>query len=190
MDDETIAVAVPPEWRMADPEPSRPQLPPTYQVAPTLDGIGEWRGVQARLATAHIYWIATTRPDGRPHITPVWGVWLCNHLFFDGHPETRRGRNLALNPDVAVHLESADAGKDVVILEGLASRIMAPERRLTEVVAAAYTHKYVAEGYAPDPDAWAGGDLYAVRPHSVFSWGAHLGNTATRWRFPERETGA
>ncbi|MEI6136703.1 MAG: pyridoxamine 5'-phosphate oxidase family protein [Chloroflexota bacterium] len=30
----------------------------------------------ARLRTAMNYWIATTRPDGRPHAAPVWGVWL------------------------------------------------------------------------------------------------------------------
>ena len=36
----------------------------------------------ARLRAAMSYWIATTRPDGRPHAAPVWGVWLDDALWF------------------------------------------------------------------------------------------------------------
>jgi nitroimidazol reductase NimA-like FMN-containing flavoprotein (pyridoxamine 5'-phosphate oxidase superfamily) len=174
---------LPPEWSLADPRPSRPQLPPTYQVIQTLEGIIPWSAVAARLGSAHMYWVATTRPDARPHVTPVWGVWLGNMLYFDGHPDTRRGRNLALNSAVAVHLESNDAGKDVVIVEGRASHLDSPPHQLTELIARLYTSKYVEERYAPTPSDWDGGGLYAVRPHTVFAWGGHLGNTATRWQF-------
>ena len=46
---------------------------------------------------------------------PAWGAWVDGALYFDGSPETRRGRNLAQNSSIVVHLESGD---EVVILEG------------------------------------------------------------------------
>jgi nitroimidazol reductase NimA-like FMN-containing flavoprotein (pyridoxamine 5'-phosphate oxidase superfamily) len=177
---------LPQEWSLADPHPSRPQLPPTYEVVQTLDGIISWSAIRGRLESALIYWVATTRPNSRPHITPVWGIWLGNMLYFDGHPNTRRGRNLALNSAIAVHLESNDAGKDVVIVEGRASQLSAPDHRLTELIAQLYTSKYVVEHYAPTASDWDSGGLYAVQPRTVFAWGEHLGNTATRWQFTQR----
>jgi len=173
-------------WVVADPNPSRPKLPPNYQVEQSFEGMILWSYARARLEQALIYWIATTRPDTKPHITPVWGVWLGNILYFDGHPKTRRGRNLAHNPAIAIHLESSNIGKDVVIVEGIASELHSPDRRLTAMIAQAYTSKYVGEHYAPTPSDWDSGGLYAVRPTTAFAWGGHLGKTATRWEFADR----
>ena len=36
----------------------------------------------SRLRAAMVYWLATTRPDGRPHAMPVWGVLLGEVLWF------------------------------------------------------------------------------------------------------------
>ncbi|UQT57067.1 pyridoxamine 5'-phosphate oxidase family protein [Streptomyces durmitorensis] len=40
-----------------------------------------WAWAAQRLTAARTYWIATTRPDGRPHTRPVWGVWLEDGLW-------------------------------------------------------------------------------------------------------------
>ena len=160
-------------------------MPPGYGVSTSIEGTVPWSHAHTRLEQAKIYWISTTRPDGRPHVTPVWGVWLDTTLYFDGHPQTRRVRNIVANPAVAVHLESGGAGKDVVIVEGNAYPMESPDRALTTRLAAAYTAKYVEDRYAPTPDSWDAGGLYAMRPRVVFAWGANLGETATRWRFGE-----
>ena len=69
-------------------------------------------------------------------------------------------KNIAANPEVAVHLESGD---EVVILEGRATAMAAPPpRELTERLSGAYTAKYAAHDYAPKPDQWDGGGLYVV----------------------------
>jgi nitroimidazol reductase NimA-like FMN-containing flavoprotein (pyridoxamine 5'-phosphate oxidase superfamily) len=125
------------------------------------------------------YWIGTTDPCGRPHATPVWGVWLNGTLYFDGSPRTRRGRNLESNPAVVIHLES---GSDVVILHGEAYEIKGPERTLAEQLSAAYAQKYGAMGYEPSPDTWNTGGLYRVQIHEAFAW-MHFPQDATRWRF-------
>jgi len=105
-------------------------------------------------------------------------------LYFDGNPTTRRGRNLALNPAITVHVESGGAGKDVVIVEGAAHEIGRPNHPLTTRIAAAYAAKYRSEGYEPGPDAWDTGGLYVMRPHVAFAWLADLTKESTRWHFP------
>jgi hypothetical protein len=124
------------------------------------------------------YWIATAGSGGEPHATPVWGLWLDGAFYFDGSPQTRRGRHLAVNPRVAVHLES---GSDVVILEGEALEIHGPGPELARRLSAAYTAKYASLGYEPAADTWDTGGLYLMRPRLAFAW-TRFPDDATRWR--------
>jgi len=71
----------------------------------------------------------------------------------------------------------------VIIVEGNAYPIGSADRAVATRIAAAYTAKYVEDGYTPTPDSWDAGGLYAMRPSVVFAWGANLGETATRWQF-------
>lgn len=70
-----------------------------------------------RLETARSYWLCTTTPDGAPHAAPVWGVVINRVLYLYSERRTIKARNLAADPRVVVHLESAD---DVVIVRGTA----------------------------------------------------------------------
>src|SRR3990172_9478444 len=110
---------------MADPripKASRPHVP-GYGIPESTDGMLAWSWVEERMAKPKNYWVATTRPDGRPHTVPVWGVWVDGTLHFGGGPDTVWSRNLAANPNVAVHLES---GSEVIIFEGVVERITDP----------------------------------------------------------------
>ncbi|MDQ6675132.1 MAG: pyridoxamine 5'-phosphate oxidase family protein [Chloroflexota bacterium] len=104
-----------------EPVRSRPVLPKGYGVPEAEEGMQTWSWAVERLESALNYWFSTTRPDGRPHAMPAWAVWVDHALYFDGSPETRRSRNLAVNPAIAVHLESGD---QVVILEGEALKAL------------------------------------------------------------------
>lgn len=130
------------------PTADRPVIP-EYGIPETLEGILPWEHVIERMKSALNYWIATASPDGRPHATPVWGVWLDGQFYFDGSPRTRRGRNLAKNSAVTVHLES---GNDVIILQGDAHEIHGPDNDLAVKLAATYASKYADRGYEPAPD--------------------------------------
>ena len=157
---------------------SRPEVP-GYGIPESDEGLLPWSAVVERLQTALNYWIATVDPKGRPHATPVWGVWLEGVLYFDGSPQTRRGRNLATNPAVVVHLESGD---QVIILQGEAYELRAAPLDLRQKLAAAYTAKYVGKGYVAEPDNWKSGGLYSVNLRQAFAW-THFPQDATRWRF-------
>ena len=96
------------------PKPSRPHIP-DYGIPNDDDGMLPWSHVVQRMQDAVNYWISTANNDGQPHATPVWGVWFEGKFYFDGSPKTRRGRDLAGNPLVSIHLEDGTAA---VILEG------------------------------------------------------------------------
>lgn len=44
-----------------------------------------------------MYWLSIVHPEGRPHVTPIAGVWLDDALCFSTGQEERKARNLALN---------------------------------------------------------------------------------------------
>ncbi|MDQ3363669.1 MAG: pyridoxamine 5'-phosphate oxidase family protein [Actinomycetota bacterium] len=140
-----------------------------------------WGWAAQHLAKARNYWIATTRPDGRPHCRPVWGVWLDGAFYFS--TGSLAAENLAVNPEITVHLES---GSEVVIVEGVAEEVA--ENALLRRVVDTYNPKY---GWELDPDSLPG-PFYAVRPRVAFGWvsdpsgldgGAAFHGTATRWKF-------
>lgn len=54
------------------PEPTRPTMK-NYGIHETEEGLLDWSWVSEQLTQSQNYWIATTRPDGRPHAAPVWG---------------------------------------------------------------------------------------------------------------------
>jgi nitroimidazol reductase NimA-like FMN-containing flavoprotein (pyridoxamine 5'-phosphate oxidase superfamily) len=163
-----------------EPRADRPQMPEGYGVPESAEGLLPWSFARAILDSALLYWVGTTRPDGRPHAVPIWGVWLDDAFWFEGGPDTRRGRNLATNPAIAVHVERGD---DVVIVEGNAQHLAHPAPALATRLADAFGTKYEPKNYRPDPASWDEGGLYCVEPHVVLAW-SHFPADCTRWHFP------
>jgi nitroimidazol reductase NimA-like FMN-containing flavoprotein (pyridoxamine 5'-phosphate oxidase superfamily) len=149
---------------MTTPQVTRPHFPTGYVDNPK--GLIAWEQVEQKLVEAKHYWLCSVRPNSRPHAIPKWAVWVNGHLYFDGSPQTRHARNIAQNPFVSVHLES---GEKVVIGEGTAQEVR-PARALAIDVAAAYSAKYAALGYSPDPTTWDSGGLFEITLHTVIAW--------------------
>lgn len=162
-----------------DPEPSQPRMYGGYMGSAELP----WAWAIERLTRARNYWIATTRPDGKPHSRPVWGVWLDDTFYFS--TGSLAAPNLSARPAITVHLES---GSEVVIIEGVAEPVS--NLALVEQVVSLYNQKY---DWNVDPHNLPG-PFYAVRPQVAFGWhfdeseispeSSGLG-TATRWRFKQ-----
>jgi PPOX class probable F420-dependent enzyme len=157
------------------PEPARPRFPSVYGIHEDAEGLLEWSWAEERLVAARNYWVCTTRPDGRPHAMPVWGLWHEGSFHFSSSPESRKARNLAANPAVTVHLESGD---DVVIVEGGAD-LESDDARLTQL-AAEYSRKYSFE-----VNFTGGRPLKVVVPRTAYAWiEQDYPATATRFTFP------
>jgi PPOX class probable F420-dependent enzyme len=149
-----------------------------YGVSSEPDGLLPWRFADQQLAAARNYWVSTTRPDGRPHATPVWGVWLDGVLYFGAEAGSVKVRNLTANPALLVHLESGD---DVVILEGEAEWLAAADPALWTRIADDYAAKY--DGFRPDPPT-AQQPFIVLRPKKALGWQEKdFVRSATRWRF-------
>ena len=148
----------------------RPQMPAGYGVPTGDEAMLGWEQVVDRLVVSPQYWMATVRPDGRPHVVPRWGAWLDGHLWYDGSPETVHVRNLALNPACVLHLED---GWQCVVVEGTSAPADPPGVELGSRIAGAFREKYGAKGYAPEPDAWEGpasGGLLKFTPTKAMAW--------------------
>ena len=61
---------------------------------------------EQRLQSEGNIWVTTVRPDGRPHLTPVWFVWHAGKAYICISPDSVKARNLSRNPRVALALEN------------------------------------------------------------------------------------
>ena len=132
--------------------------------------------VEERMAASRNYWVATTRHDGRPHVIPVWGLWLDGAFFFSTDPDSLKGRNIARDPRVVVHLESGD---EVVVMEG--DLVREHDAGALSRFSEAYDAKYRVRPDVSDPDA---GPVYRLKHHTALAWlEKDFPSTATRWQF-------
>jgi len=162
-----------------EPTAERPYMP-GYGVPSTIDGVVPWSWALERLNINRDYWLATVRPDGRPHLVPVWGVWLEGEFFFSSGAEARKAKNLRANPHCTLSIENCS---QPVMVEGTARHVT--DRAELQSVCAPYEAKYamamhVIEDGISDADG-NGGPVFAIRPVIVF--GMPDMATATRWRF-------
>lgn len=158
-----------------EPKADRPHIP-GYGVPENNKDMLPWSHVTERMAAAQNYWISTVSPDGHPHATPVWGLWVDDKLYFGGGPATKRSRNLNENPAVCIHLES---GSDVIILHGEAHPMAKPDPELIARLIDMSGEKY---GYRPKPEEYGGPGGFVFSPSVVLAW-KQFPKDATRWRF-------
>ena len=156
---------------------SRPDMPKGYGLLDADDGSGliPWAWVDEQAHKSRNYWIGTTRPDGRPHAMPVWGVWMNRMLYFGTDRLSRKARNIVANPEIVVHLESGD---EAVVIEGVAEEVT--DSSTLKLIDDASEAKY---NFRPDANN-VGNLTYVLRPRVVFAWKeTDFPGGATRWRF-------
>lgn len=155
---------------------SRPFTSDTYGNEIGPEGMLDWTFVDERMNEARNYWIGTTRPDGRPHAMPVWGVWRDEVLYFGTDRDTVKGRNMLANPAAVVHLESGD---DVVIIEGVAEEW--PDKEEWKRIADRYHEKYDVKLDELPPKSTS----FRVIPKTILAWQEKdFPRSATRWTRP------
>ena len=153
---------------------------PGYGILPPDEGSGllDWSWGVERLSRSHIYWIATARPDSRPHVMPVWGVWLDDVFYFSSGRQSRKIRNLATNAHCVV---SVQEGTDCVIVEGKAKEVSSGP--MHAAICNAYRAKYQTDlGELGEP-------IYAIHPTVAFGLQeSDFVGSATRWKFFQAKT--
>jgi hypothetical protein len=151
-------------------------MPRDYGILDKHEGSGllPWSRTSERLATSRNYWVHTTRPDRRPHVKPVWGLWFDGHFYFGTSPKSIDGQNTAANASLVVNLESGD---DVVIVEGTAE--MVADSALLSLLDEGYFAKY--SYHIAGSEA---GPVYMLRHKVVFAWlESDFVGSATKYEF-------
>ena len=143
---------------------------PVAELEPRFSSAGAtptpWASARGRLGQAEVYWLATVRPDGRPHVTPLIAVWLDGALYF------------------STGCNTLHEGLDLVV-EGDAERVgdEATLRRVAERYAAKYGWHYTVRDGALHGDGGNIALVYAVPPTRAFGFGKGEPFSQTRWRF-------
>jgi uncharacterized pyridoxamine 5'-phosphate oxidase family protein len=167
--------------REQSPRTTRPQIP-GYGLPKSKKGMLPWKWAEDRLKKSRQYWIATTRPDGRPHVMVVWALWMNGRIYFSTGAETVKARNIAKNPRCTMCSEDA---AEAVIVEG----VVETERNVETIrkFVPSYERKYKFRLGEMGENLIALKDpLFCLRPLVVFGfWEKKFSTSATRWIFPQ-----
>jgi general stress protein 26 len=133
-----------------------------------------WPVALDAVANAEMFWIATVRADGRPHVTPLVAVWQDGALHFCTGAEEQKALNLAHDRHVVLTTgcNTWDGGLDVVV-EGEAEAVT--DRPALERLAAAWATKWDGRWRFEATDGGFGHDegpalVFRVRPTKVLAF--------------------
>ena len=73
------------------------------------------------LDQAHVAHLVTLRPNGKPHVAPVWYVWDGSRAVAMAGRDAIKVKNIRRNPAVSLSIAAAQRPYHYVIIEGLAT---------------------------------------------------------------------
>ena len=152
-------------------------------------GATPWSEAASALEGAELYWLTTLRVDGRPHVTPLIGVWHDEAVHFCTGPREQKARNLETNQHVALTTGTNTwaEGLDVVV-EGTAVRVV--EHDALQRLADAYEAKYGSRWHFDVGDGVFGhgeheAAVFRIEPSKVLAFNKDP-HAQTRYRFAAR----
>jgi len=161
------------------PRATRLQIP-GYGLPKSKKGLLPWKWAEDRLKKSRQFWIATTRPDGRPHVMVIWAFWMDGKLYFSTGSTSRKARNLAANPNCVM---CTDNSAETVILEG----VVETERDVKTIrdFLRLYEKKYKFDMSSMSDDlSELKEPVFYLRPKVAFGlWEKKFATSATRWLF-------
>jgi len=162
------------------PKATRPYIP-GYGLPKSKKGLLQWKWAEDRLKKSRQYWIATTRPDGRPHVMVIWALWMNGLLYFSTGAKSRKAQNLEKNPHCTM---CTDHAAQAVILEG----VVETERNVEWIrdFVPRYEKKYNWKlGEMGDKMIALQDPVFYLRPRVAFGlWEKKFQSSATKWIFP------
>jgi PPOX class probable F420-dependent enzyme len=118
-----------------------------------------------------VVWLSTVRPNGAPHLVPIWFWWDGAALLVFSKPGAQKVRNLRAQPSVMLALGDAEDDFDVGLLEGRAELLDRPAR---EVLPAAHLAKYADRlasiGVSADDYAATYSQVIRIVPKDFLPW--------------------
>jgi general stress protein 26 len=79
-----------------------------------------WSEAERKMAGGGWFWLATVRPNGAPHVMPLFAAWANTSFFIASKDRTRKSRNLEAEPRCVI---TTDTGDLHIIVEGIARHV-------------------------------------------------------------------
>ena len=97
------------------------------------------RQADAALRSDPVVWLSSVRPDGRPHLVPVWFHWDGEQIVAFSKPNARKVGNLRDQPFVMLAVGTPGPDFEVELIEATAEL---PKTPAAEVMPSAFGAKY------------------------------------------------
>ena len=121
------------------------------------------------LTEKHFARIATVKPDGSPHVTPVWYLWKAPHLLIAIVSTSMKVQNIQQNPRVAITIDTESSPARGVIIEGTALIKNMPAHVEREICARYITSSDL-ENYLDYARSNFTSLLLEITPRKIISW--------------------
>jgi hypothetical protein len=151
-----------------------------------------WSEAGRKIAGGGWFWLATVRPNGAPHVMPVFAAWANTSFFIASKDRARKSRNLEAEPRCVI---TTDTGDLHIIVEGIARHVRddATLQQAVEAFQVVYDWPTRIDGNHLDADYGAptsGGppyEVYEVTPIKAFGFPTDgESTTPTRWTWAEQ----
>ncbi len=126
--------------------------------------------VAQRLGEDPIAWLGTVRPDGRPHLVPVWFFYDGESVLVYSEPDNQKVRNLRANPRVTLAIDDTRGGGDVVMVEGEATLDDAPATEAPPAYLEKYRNGIVQIGHTPESLLATFSQAIRITPKRIIHW--------------------
>ncbi len=125
--------------------------------------------LEAFLRTQRTIRVATSSPDGTPHVIPLWFVWVHGVVVLNSTLGNVTIRNLQRHPLAAGVIDDGDAYDRLrgVVIQG--SVDWAVEDPVVEAAAAAWSEKYMGGNPVPY-GKWRNRVWFRLVPSTIASW--------------------
>ena len=119
--------------------------------------------------------LATTRPDGSPHVVPLWFVWRDEAVYVSCRRESSTWRNAEHDPRVALTFHVGERWDELagVVLYGRADPLAADHPALRGVLSSwfeKYRSQLAGEAFRQYAEQVEAPGMFRVRPHRMLTW--------------------
>jgi PPOX class probable F420-dependent enzyme len=118
-----------------------------------------------------VVWLSTVRPNGRPHLVPIWFCWDGEAILVFSKPDAQKVRNLRAHAPVMLALGDAEDDFDVGLIEGHAGLLDQPTR---DILPAAHLAKYADQlrsiGLSADEYSSTYSQVIRILPDRPLGW--------------------
>ena len=122
------------------------------------------------LSREPVVWLSTVRPDGAPHLVPIWFTWDGTSLLVFSKPGAQKVRNLRANPVAMLALGEPEDDFDVALAEARVELFDAPATELPDAHITKYADRMAGLGLSPEEFVATYSQLLRITPTRSLPW--------------------